>query len=538
MKYALNYGLTEQYLHLPDTADVSVLAPLPLPPLEDLPQRLQAALEKPLGCPPLGSRPRPQSIAIAVPDETRPLPLKEILPPLLRHINTLWPGFAASQLSILVGGGLHQAADQAQCARILPPEAFKYRVTGHDALRDECLCVGTTSRGNRVCINAAFMRADCKIVIGQIDPHQFVGFTGGAKGVVIGCGAKSTIEFNHALMTQTHAKVGEVDNNPVRQDLNEAGEMLGLDLAINVVLNAHKEPVALLAGSPGAVLAAGYPLSAKVYGLELQQSFDLAIASCGGHPKDICLYQAQKGLNLASHCLRDGGRLILLAACPQGIGDEKYAHYVRQFRSPEQQVAEFTRTGFRMGAHKAFLFSKSLLRCQVGLVSELDAATLAQCMLQKVTLQNCVDRWLCELSAQGARSPRIALIPNANTTFFLQASGAVERVPASPPPPLKRTKQESTMVTHFVVHEPDDSVGVIVLEGITQDQELNGWIMDGDKSISFTTKDDIPIGHKIALKDMAVGDTVIKYGTDIGKVVKPIKQGEHLHVHNVKTKRW
>ena len=100
------------------------------------------------------------------------------------------------------------------------------------------------------------------------------------------------------------------------------------------------------------------------------------------------------------------------------------------------------------------------------------------------------------------------------------------------------TMKENGMVTHFVVHEPGDSVGVVVVEGVKKGDKLNGWIMDGDSSVERATLDDIPIGHKIALKDLAEGDTVIKYGTDIGKVVKPIKRGEHLHVHNVKTKRW
>ena len=94
------------------------------------------------------------------------------------------------------------------------------------------------------------------------------------------------------------------------------------------------------------------------------------------------------------------------------------------------------------------------------------------------------------------------------------------------------------MTTHFVVHEPGDSVGVVVVEGVKKGDVLTGWVMDGDTTMECATLDDIPIGHKIALTDLAVGDTVIRYGTDIGKVVKPIKRGEHLHVHNVKTKRW
>lgn len=94
------------------------------------------------------------------------------------------------------------------------------------------------------------------------------------------------------------------------------------------------------------------------------------------------------------------------------------------------------------------------------------------------------------------------------------------------------------MKTEFLVHEAGDSVGVVVVEGIKAGQELTGWVMAQDKTVKMKVLDDIPIGHKLTLKDLGVGDTVIKYGTDIGKVVAPIKAGAHLHVHNVKTKRW
>lgn len=94
------------------------------------------------------------------------------------------------------------------------------------------------------------------------------------------------------------------------------------------------------------------------------------------------------------------------------------------------------------------------------------------------------------------------------------------------------------MSIQFLVHEDGDSVGVVVVEGVKAGQDLTGWVMAEDRTITFKVLNDIPIGHKLALNNLSVGDTVIKYGTDIGKVVAPIKQGEHLHVHNVKTKRW
>jgi (2R)-sulfolactate sulfo-lyase subunit alpha len=91
---------------------------------------------------------------------------------------------------------------------------------------------------------------------------------------------------------------------------------------------------------------------------------------------------------------------------------------------------------------------------------------------------------------------------------------------------------------HFVLHDAKDTVAVVVVEGVQAGTELRGWIMDDDQSTSVMARQDIPIGHKVALKDMNPGDTVWKYGVDMGRVVAPIKAGEHAHVHNIKTKRW
>ncbi|WP_019937919.1 UxaA family hydrolase [Bordetella sp. FB-8] len=91
---------------------------------------------------------------------------------------------------------------------------------------------------------------------------------------------------------------------------------------------------------------------------------------------------------------------------------------------------------------------------------------------------------------------------------------------------------------HAVLHEAKDTVAVVVVEGLTAGTELNAWVMDEDRIVQVRARQDIPIGHKVALADMAVGDTVYKYGEDIGKVVAPIQAGQHAHVHNIKTKRW
>jgi (2R)-sulfolactate sulfo-lyase subunit alpha len=98
--------------------------------------------------------------------------------------------------------------------------------------------------------------------------------------------------------------------------------------------------------------------------------------------------------------------------------------------------------------------------------------------------------------------------------------------------------RKENQVIHFVLHDKQDTVAVVVVEGVKAGMTLNGWIMDEDRMVNVQACQDIPIGHKVALTDMKAGDTVLKYGIDIGKVVAPIKAGEHAHVHNIKTKRW
>jgi (2R)-sulfolactate sulfo-lyase subunit alpha len=105
-------------------------------------------------------------------------------------------------------------------------------------------------------------------------------------------------------------------------------------------------------------------------------------------------------------------------------------------------------------------------------------------------------------------------------------------------PRIRNGNKEADVTIHFVVHEDGDSVGVVVVEGVKAGDTLTGWVMEQDRTLTMKALDDIPIGHKLAIRDLAQSDTVIKYGVDIGRTIAPIRQGGYLHVHNVKTKRW
>jgi nickel-dependent lactate racemase len=420
MKFDLKYGTGIKSVQIPEDAEVTLLQPETMPILESLSLSLNNALENPLGCDPLASQLQQKAqpkIAIAVPDETLSTPVKELLTIILKHIYKSLPKLEPDSVTIVIGGGLHSPPDAERQKHLIPkPIASGCNILVHDANYSLVKSFGSTSRGTPVRINAALADADFILVIGQIDPHQFVGFTGGSKGVVIGCGSPESIEHNHSLMLEKNSCVGLIEGNPVREDLNEAGRMIGIDFAVNVVLNPDKKVVRVLAGEPEAVLKQGAKTCTKLYGVKIKTKFDIVVASCGGKPKDIVLYQAQKGLNLSSHAVKKGGKILLLAACQHGIGDDVYFDYVCQFASPEAVLKDFKKMEFTMGAHKAYLFGRTLVDYDVAVFSDLDPAIMGQCHLRAADPSNIINEWVDGFEG----IPKVAVIPYANTTYFYE----------------------------------------------------------------------------------------------------------------------
>lgn len=400
---------------IPDKARVSHLSPSTLPVLENVEKAFEEAINAPLGGQGLETMDKPRTVTIAVPDETRPTPVKVLLPLLLNRVYTAFPHLRPDQVTIVIGGGLHPPLDGQGIRRVVPQSlAPGCRVVSHDAVRSPMSGYGTTSRNTPVLINALFAEADLRLVIGNIDPHQFVGFTGGAKGAVIGCGSESTIEANHGLMFNEGARVATTEGNPVRLDIDEAGDLIGIHLATNVVLDASNRVANLLVGEPKAVYREGTRTSRALYGVPVREKFDIAVASCGGYPKDINLYQAQKGLAHAAQAVKPGGKILLMAACPQGIGDDVYSEYVSRFPTPEAVLEDFQRMGFKIGAHKAFLFSRTLVAFDVAIAADMQPEVLSKCHLHACDPQETIERWVEGFPG----SPRVGVIPNASTTYF------------------------------------------------------------------------------------------------------------------------
>jgi nickel-dependent lactate racemase len=351
---------------------------------------------------------------VAVNDKTRPVPHEHLLPPLLHRLEAL--GIPPERITLVIATGTHPVMPPEEYPRILPPEIIeRYNIVCHDAEDESALLhLGTTERGTPVYINRHYMEADLHLVIGNVEPHQFMGFSGGVKSAAIGVAGKATINHNHGMMTQAGAHLGHYDDNPARQDVEEIGRMLRVDFALNALLNGRKQIVAVLAGDPAAVMRAAIPRVRELYQIPVAEPFDLMIAAPGGHPKDINLYQAQKGLTHAALATRPGSTVILAAACPEGTGSSSYEAWIHQAGVDSHQAVldRFAAEGFRVGPHKAFQLAREAVRCEVRLVSEMDADFVRSLLLDPApSLQAALDEITLRPGA------RVGVMPVANATI-------------------------------------------------------------------------------------------------------------------------
>ena len=413
--YTLPYGKTELSFTIPDERRVEIIAPPAVPAHPDPQAEVRRAVQAAFGPDQDWGLPAGiHSACIAINDKTRPVPHQHLLPPLLERLEGL--GLAPSQITLMIATGTHPAMTPDEFSRILPQDLIaRYPVISHDSqARDELEYLGETGRGTPIWINRRYLQADLRVVIGNIEPHQFQGFSGGVKSAAIGLAGRPTINANHAMMTQPAARLGEYEHNPARQDLEEIGRRIGVHLALNAILNQEKQIVKVLAGDPWLVMHAGIPLARKVCQVGLAAPYDLILASPGGHPKDINVYQSQKGLAHAALVARDGGAILLAAACPEGTGSQGYERFVVQMHSFEQVFKQVAKDGFQIGPHKAWQIARDASRVRVLLRSDMQPDFVRQLLLEPIPdLQAALDSLLADLPEEA----RIGIMPHANQTI-------------------------------------------------------------------------------------------------------------------------
>jgi nickel-dependent lactate racemase len=425
-EFKIPYGREHLTFSLANELRAEWIAPAQAAPAPDPIQAVDAALDAPFADPRQGMGnvrladfAGAKSVAIAVNDKTRPVPHKVLLPPLLARLKAM--GLPREAITLIVAVGAHAPMPPGEFAGVIPLDILeRHTVISHDPDDPENLVyLGATQRGTPVWINRRFAQADLRIVVGNIEPHQFQGFSGGYKTAAIGLAGKDTVNHNHAMMTDLSAVPLRFDDNPPRQDIEEMGRMIGVHFALNAVVNESKQIVQVLAGEPGEVMRRGIPLARQIYQVEVRSPearspFDLIIASPGGHPKDINLYQAQKALAHASLVMKDGGTVILVAACLEGTGSTSYERWMEGVTSFEAVFEKFKREGFRVGPHKAYQIARDACRVRVLMVTEMQPDLVRRLLLDPVpSLDEALSMALRDLPS-GAR---VGVMPAANSTI-------------------------------------------------------------------------------------------------------------------------
>jgi nickel-dependent lactate racemase len=341
-----------------------------LPPLECL----RTALRNPLGTPPLhelATRKAAPSIVIVVDDHTRAAPTELMLTALLEELGE----DAGDRITVLVACGTHQPPSDADVRRILGNYYGLLPFSIHDCDAPDLRSVGTTSRGTPVKLNSVYMNADIKILTGDITLHYYAGFGGGRKSILPGIAARESIQANHALLVHEQARTANLEGNPVHLDMMEAAHLASPDFILNVICSAPDHVDQAFAGSFDQAFLQGISYARALFCRSSDALYDLLIVSAGGSPKDRNLYQAAKAIEYCYRAVTPGGALLLVAECPEGVGDQLFARWMDTY--PTYAAAEQAiQKHFVLGGHKAFYIRKVMEKIDLAVVSELDIELL------------------------------------------------------------------------------------------------------------------------------------------------------------------
>jgi nickel-dependent lactate racemase len=415
LEYSLPYGQSTISFHLPETNQVDVLVPETLEPPQDLNKAVADAIANPIGDRTLSQFDRTAKIGIAINDKTRPIPKPNLVSHLLTYLESL--KFDPYQITLFVGSGTHVPMTVGELHRILDKEILsRYPVVIHDCDHTEMVSLGKTYYGTPIKVSRAFYECDLKITVGNIEPHHFMGFSGGVKTAAIGLAARETINANHAMLTRDLTRSGIYSINPMRQDIEEIGRKIDVHFSLGTILNEEKEIVRVYFGQPKLVMETAIPAVRKMFSVSVPEAYDLVIASPGGAPKDINLYQAQKGLTHAARIAKDGGWVLLLAACPEGSGSQSYESFITEVDSHQAVIDQFKSGFFQVGPHKAFQIAKEAVRTNIVLVSEIPPQHVKTWKLtpsQPERLNSLMEWLVTQLSSDA----RVAILPAATRTM-------------------------------------------------------------------------------------------------------------------------
>jgi nickel-dependent lactate racemase len=353
-------------------------------PRLDLRAAIDEALAAPVGAPRLRELARgARSVVITVPDASRPCPSEQVLLALLGELNAA--GVPDAAVGIAIGCGLHATTGDDERARLAGPAVIR-RVAVADAqgIESETVELGATSLGAPVRIARRVQEADLVVTTGVVEPHLYAGFSGGVKGVAIGCAGRETIAWTHrpAFISRPGVSVGRLRENPFQETLREIAARTPLVWGVNLVLT-EGGVAEVSAGDPAAAQAALARAAAPSWLRTSRERHDVVVAGVPA-PKSDGLYQASRAatyLGLAARpALVDGGLIVLCADLPlgagEGPGERNFLEVLAAASSPAQLIARGLREPLGPGGQRSFVVARVLQRYRLAVVGAADGRCL------------------------------------------------------------------------------------------------------------------------------------------------------------------
>ncbi|SKC64852.1 nickel-dependent lactate racemase family protein [Maledivibacter halophilus] len=411
MKYKLKYGKGIVEFEINDQNFMGELLPKEIECDLKNEEEVERALKNPIGKSRLKDIVKEnEEIVIVTSDITRPMPSSRVLPSVIRELKR---GKAKEEnITIVLALGSHRGHTEEEKIDLVGKEIYYSNIKILDSNMNECINLGKCKNGTPVDIFRPVARADRIICMGNIEYHYFAGYSGGSKALMPGVSSHQAIQANHSNMVKKEAHAGNLENNPVRQDIDQTGDFIKIDFIINVVLNSKKEIVKAVAGDYIKAHREGCKFLDKMYGIEIEEKADIVIVSPGGFPKDINIYQSQKGLDNAKHAVREGGIIIFVASAKEGFGEKTFEKWMLN-KTPEEMIKEI-KENFKLGGHKAAAIAMILQKAQIYIVSDLEDKLIEKINFKPFkTIQEAVDRALEEL---GPKS-KIMIMPAAGSTL-------------------------------------------------------------------------------------------------------------------------
>lgn len=358
-----------------------------------------------------------ETVLVIVNDATRPTPTEAMLGALLPAFRRA--GIPVKNLSILVATGAHRAPTEPEYRQILGSlyETLRMRCFYHDSRNEaELVELGTTRNGTPIVLNRMLFQVDRIIATGSVEPHYFAGFTGGRKAFLPGVAAFRTIKANHKLALSPMARSLALDGNPVHEDMMDALPLLKAPVfSFMTVLNKEQRVAAAAAGDLLGSFYVAVETAKRIFCVSIPTKADIVV-SVAKFPMDIDMYQSQKAIDNGALALKDGGTLILVSSCRDGIGDEAYANLLAQAGSPADAI-ERIRAGYELGYHKAAKMAEVSARATVRAITDLPPQRLRSMFIEPAASpQEALNRALADARTKGIAVPTVLILSDGCVT--------------------------------------------------------------------------------------------------------------------------